>query len=213
MNRKLIVGIVIAVVVIGGGAAAWFTLKKADEEPQASSVQPEQVTQDDSDTTLNKLMKSGKNATCTFTFKDDEGNNSSGVVYIASDQRMRSDIVANSVSQPQQEASVISTKDVQYMWSSNSKQGVKSTLKPDQTQSNESDQDQSIDKDKNYNYKCSDWKVDDSKFNPPADVTFTDVDAQMQQSQQQGQTTDPAAACAQIPDANARVQCEKATQQ
>lgn len=213
MSKKVIISIIVAVVVIGGGVAIWLNLKNADE-PKVSTTQPESSGQNDSETSISKLMSSGKNVTCTFAFTDDEGNNSVGVVYVAGNKRMRGDITTTPAGQPELKTSIITVEDTNYMWDNATKKGIKTTTSPDQTQSDESGQDQSVDKDKNYAFKCSDWKVDDSMFNPPSDVTFTDFNAQLQQpGQPQGQTTSPAAACAQIPDATARAQCESAAQQ
>ena len=106
------------------------------------------------------------------------------------------------------QASVIRNGDTQYVWQSGSNEGYKT----DVSQSDEETQtetSETIDPDQNYEFKCVSWTVDESLFELPSGVGFTDIADRLQQVQQQTQEAIENA-CSQISDPTARAACEAA---
>jgi hypothetical protein len=86
------------------------------------------------------------------------------------------------------------------------KRGYKTNV-TESTEESQTETSETIDPDQNYKFKCVSWTVDNSMFEVPSDVTFTDLGAQIQEAQEQVQEA-VESACAQIADPTARAACE-----
>ncbi len=197
MNRTILIIGAIVVVVVGGGVA-WFTLGRnggsSNQQNNSTTVQTNQnqqantqsSNQSETSTTLSALRSSGANKKCTFTSNLETGSISSGTIYVSADKKMRGDYTLKTDGTESQ-SSMIITKDIQYMWQPASKQGVKMSIGEmlNQNQQNPSSSQSApggLDTNTPFKFDCSDWRVDDAMFTPPADVTFSDMTSVMQQS-------------------------------
>lgn len=197
MNRTILIIGAIVVIAVGGGVA-WFTLGRNNGSnnqqnnsttPQANQNQQTNTqpsSQSETSTTLSALRSAGANKKCTFTSNIETGSISSGTIYVSADKRMRGDYTLKTDGTESQ-SSMIITKDVQYMWQPASKQGVKMSIgemlnQNQQAPSSSQSAPGGLDTNTPFEFNCSDWRVDESIFTPPADVTFTDMTGVMQQS-------------------------------
>lgn len=177
--------IILAVLVIGGASYLIFSGGNKEEvlNNESNSQIPEEMVGEEAEekqearnfeekTTLAKLMENGGNYECTFTHNTEMGE-STGVVYIA-DKKIRGDFVSK-VSVPglgdmgNIETFMISDGESVYSWSSMSEEGVKV---PQSDQNVESQGEATIPTNQELDYKCVAWKVDESKFSLPTNITF-----------------------------------------
>lgn len=130
------------------------------------------------------LLNLGKNLKCTWKLSE-EGVVMEGVVYV-SGKKALSSMTADLPDGQKMENYSLSDGETVYSWS-NTQQGTKFKISDfDQYQPDPSqEQQQQMETfQKDYNYKCSPWIVDSSKFTLPSDIQFTDMGQQMQQMQQ-----------------------------
>lgn len=212
MGIKIIVIAIAALVAVGGGA--YYVVNKNNEDQKSSSSE---VSGQDSSgaNTINGLLGQNKNVTCTFSSTDSSGNQTSGTVYVAG-ERMRGDFTYQASGEAEQKSNVLRDSEYQYFWQEGSSTGFKSKIaEPEASEGkdNENTQGQTVDQDAEYDFKCSDWSVDESKFNPPGEIEFTDYSAQVEQSKQlqQNASEQQQKACAQISNQAAREACENAS--
>ena len=127
--------------------------------------------------TLRGLISLGKDVTCTFSHMDAK-NESSGTVYISGNQ-MRGDFMTKTSAGGTVDSHMIKNGDSVNVWSGN--QGAKMVASSMTSTAGESTQQSqgSVDLDQKVDYKCSDWKKDQSKFVLPTFVNFIDIDAMM----------------------------------
>jgi hypothetical protein len=180
MNRKTLIGIITAVVIVGGTGAAIVVARSDTSAPASSSV-----TQNTSNTvspeivkgSLASLLNTSDTKKCSF---DTGADGVSATVYLANN-RMRSDYSSTSGGTVK-EGSMIVLSDKQYIWDSADKKGVMFAFSRDQVeqQAGAASQQSSVDINKEYDFTCSNWTLDESKFTPPTDVAFTDY-TQLQQ--------------------------------
>lgn len=181
--------IILGILVLGGAAFFIFSAdKKEDANKDASEessesidnsedvVSEESMMQDDTKefnekTTLTKLMEKGGNYQCTFSHSTQVGD-STGVVFI-SNKKIRGDFVSK-VSIPGMgnttdiETYMISDGESVYTWSSMSNDGFKSPVSKDLPK----DFSTTVSVDQELDYKCVGWKLDESKFSLPTNITF-----------------------------------------
>lgn len=199
---KWIIGLV-AIVVVAGGVSAYVLFANSDESDDSAvtkSTSSEQAS-------LNALFARGKNLKCTYDYTDEDGNQSSGTAYFSGENKMYGEFTNVSGDQTYK-ANVIRSGDTQYVWERGTSEGYKSNVSNSDKESQTQKSDE-YDPDKDYEFTCSSWRVDTSKFTPPSSVTFQDISAKVQESQEALQNIG-AEACAKISDATARVACEAA---
>lgn len=218
-NTKLI-GIIVAAVLVVGLAVGSFFVFFNEDDSGVNSETAEQQSGGSSQSSINDLLARAENVTCTFSYTDDQsGTVSSGTVYIASGERMSGDFVSAVAGQEQQITGMIQTAEKIYTWDKNTKQGVEYTKgafdsSDQEGQEQQPNEDEAVDRDQDYDFSCQKWSVDDGKFNPPSDVTFTNFDQELQQAQElSNEARDiQAQACQQIADETQRQACEQALQ-
>ena len=216
-NTKLI-GIIIAVVVIVGLAvAAYFIFFNDNSTDSGANSQTGEQAEGSSQSSINDLLARAENVTCTFSYTDGQsGTVSSGTVYIATGERMSGDFASTTPGQEQQMTGMIQTAEKIYTWDKNTKQGVEYTKgalesSDQEGQEQQPNEDDAVDRDQDYDFNCQQWSVEDGKFTPPSDVTFTNFDQELQQAQElSNQAQDiQAQACQQIADEAQRQVCEE----
>lgn len=212
MGVKTII-IAIVVLAVGGGGAYYLTNNNKDEKQSNSSDTQSQDGSAESNS-INGLLAQNKNLNCTFDFTDASGYKSSGTLYFAS-KRVRGDFNSTDSKGKTRYSHMINDSKYQYFWEEGDDSGFKMNIEnidPSEAQKNASEK-EAVDQNKQYNFDCSDWSVDESQFQPPGSVKFTDFSAQIEQAQQMQKNSESARkkACAQIPDSSTRAACEKGT--
>jgi hypothetical protein len=165
MNTKVLYGI-LAVIVIAIGA---FVLTNGGGKKSAATTatttasvaQPQ---------TLKDLARSETPQKCEF---EDSTNaaKTAGVVYVASG-KVRGDFTATTQGK-NYSAHMISDGVTAYTWMDGMATGFKVAFSTAST----SEMQQGLDANKNLNYKCSSWTADQTMFQLPTSVKFTDMSA------------------------------------
>ena len=219
MNKNLIIGIVVvAIILIGGGA--WYWSSQSTATGPTGMMQNNNATKGQMmNSSLKDLLTANQSVNCSFDYTDPENNiQQQGRVYVAN-QKMRGDFTVTQQDNESFTAHMMNDGEWVYMWGGpmGQNQGTKLKIeKSVETSDSVNQQNNNVDFDQNYNFNCDDWLFDNSMFDLPNDVTFTDLSVQLQQLQQINTQTDTApaandqcAACDQVP-AEARTQCRQA---
>jgi outer membrane lipoprotein-sorting protein len=209
LSQKISLVIAGTVIIAAAGAFIWQSQSGSNVIPGLSNKNSSQMYQNIS---FSQLMQMGGNYTCTFTDSSDEGT-VNGTTYIAaSENKFRTDynidrenLVAQTESESDiafnfQNGSIISDGEFVYIWSPETNQGMKMAFDPNDSNflDNFDRQDeegnktiQTFDQDQAMEYNCKPWKVENSKFIPPAEVTFVDFSAQFEQIKSMMNTMQP----------------------
>ena len=208
-NKSLvIIGVILLILAVGGV----FVVMNKKTSPAGTSLIPQTQTgsQDTGiKSTLKDLLAKNIPQKCTFSDKNDDYD-MSGTMYIAG-SRSRGDF--NSVFSGKVMTSYMITKDnTTYTWQEGATTGYMMKFDPEKTAREDSgtsgqdensedtgfSQDQAFDPDKEIDYKCSAWLPDNSLFNPPSNIKFTDLNAMLTPQVNQevpGALQNPCAAC------------------
>lgn len=105
----------------------------------------------------------------------------SGTVYV-SGQKSRTDMLVNAPQTENLNTHFISDGQTAYSWTDGQPQGFKFTILPDTTTENQTPPENQQYQDwlNDYEYRCSDWSVDNSLFQTPEGIKFVDLNQQMQ---------------------------------
>lgn len=171
MNTRM--KLVVAGVAVIGLAAIGFLLMKSGHDDASkmrqTSPQVGQVSQTTPKTTqasIKDFLAAGENKKCTFS-----KNNENGTMYFAG-RRLRSDI-QRSRDGVISKVSMIVKDTLQYVWFDNN-QGIKLEYSADNTDTAAVSQG-GLDATQTYDFACTNWTVDESKFTPPSTINFTDL--------------------------------------
>lgn len=192
---------------------AYLVFGKTSQAPQGTGATSGSQTQDESKTkgSIKSLLSGGRNVMCTVSYPQDSGITGSGTVYVTGN-KMSNDFTMT-VNNQSADGHIISDGQYLYSWSSQSSQGTK--IKIDDEGKQETQSNQNVDLDKNVDLDCSNWSVDNSKFVPPSDVTFAElnipVSPTQNQSPGQGDGQNPSNVCDQITDPQAKAACMQQT--
>lgn len=209
MNKQMMMIAAVIVALIAVAAGAFFVMSSKKSTSGSMTSIEGTPAESASKASIKSLLGAGKNVTCEISYPDNGG---SGTVYVAG-EKMRSDYMMT-VSGKTMEGHMISDGAYMYSWQGTTgmkfKADAVATPTPaagSQTQQQGADIDQEVDMD------CGNWSVDNSKFTPPTDVTFTDATQMMMQTQQQTQTSGSGAPkidssyCDSIADPQAKAAC------
>ena len=136
--------------------------------------------------TIKDLMGIGKTQKCTWTAPD-QGTTT---VYVDGEKTRGEVEMIALEGQPAQQMITISDSDWAYSWNPATKKGMK--VKVDEVSEEGSEGETQVEKDNDYQkmvnqeyeFKCESWKADPSMFIPPTDVEFVDMNAMLEQIQQ-----------------------------
>ena len=179
MSKHTIIALsVAAIIVLGAGAAFVYSQSKnITETKPTTSVTPTSMDDEknSSTNTLMGLLASGKTTKCTFNVDGDNGQ-SNGTIYISGD-KARGDFTVT-VGNKNTSTYMIKNADTFYMWGDSLKTGIKMVMSLDEmTQNLQDNQDYAgIDPKQEIDYKCSSWKLDNTKFSPPTTIKFVSFD-------------------------------------
>lgn len=218
MNKQLIVAAVILVLV--GAGLYMFQMGKVATPGDAmkKSIDDAQKDLGTISGSLKDLAAKGVPMQCSFTHTAETGD-SAGTVYVVGDN-MRGDFVIKQPNGTELKSHIIRYDNVTYSWSDDQKQGMKMMMSDTDVETMKNnmegmmkDNPQQFDVDsQNMDYACKPWLPNSTSFNPPSDITFTDLSAQMKKAQESigGSMKAACAACENAPAGDARDQCKKA---
>ena len=200
----------------GGSGAVENTSDTAQNEEQITEETPGEAAAFKGKGALKELYNKGR-VQCTFAYTDEESQSTSaGTVYIA-DEYMRGDFTMRQNAE-EHESHIIRDGENQYVWGT-SPFGTMALKFPLETvmegednnepkSSKEMFQDQ-FDDTQEVDYDCKPWTVNTEFFQPPRDIEFQDIGAEMMQLKENIGIAEEAqcAACDEIPDAGAKAQC------
>lgn len=127
-------------------------------------------------TSLKELMSGSSSVRCEFSSTEDESI-SSGVVY-AANGKARVDF-SSTIENQTTAGHMIMDDSMAYTWMEGESKGFKiSTKATASAQPNQANEKQ-FDPEKKLDYSCQDWGVDNSIFDIPSSVEFTDLSAMM----------------------------------
>jgi len=129
------------------------------------------------------LVKLGKNIRCTYSSSGESGE-SSGSTFV-SGNKARSDFTATTNDGKKFESYSITDGDWIYIWTSQSDQGTKMKISEVTANENKPDTSKLGEVNSAFDYKCSPWIPDSSKFILPTNVTFVDFTETMKNLQEQ----------------------------
>ena len=212
--QLIIGGVIILVIVLAIGAYFMFG-KTSQNKAQTTDVATNTQATDESQSTtssIKSLLLGNKNVMCTVKYPSESGMNSEGTVYVSAN-KMRGDFTMM-VNDQSTDSHMISDGEYMYSWSSQAVQGTKMKLeaadKPQTEQENGN-----LDINQQVDLNCSNWSVDDSKFTPPAEIKFTElnipVNTTQNQSPGQGGQQNLSNVCDQITDPQAKAACMQQT--
>ncbi|MFZ2663977.1 MAG: hypothetical protein WAX66_01310 [Patescibacteria group bacterium] len=181
MKRKLfsIAGLILVSILLTGCAPK-------NKEEGISTSKEDSSQEENLSGSLLDLVKLGKNVKCTFGAKDENGE-SIGTTYV-SGNKSRSDFIATTSDGQEFESHSITDNDWIYIWTSQTEQGTKMKLSelPKNDEIDKVSKSESLESfNENFDYKCSKWIVDESKFNVPSNITFVDFTEIMKNMQTQ----------------------------
>ncbi len=154
------------------------------------------------------IVKLGKDITCTYT---DTATKLAGTIYV-SGQKVRSDFTTT-VQGRSLEAHTYMDGEWAYMWSPILTQGTKMNVTDLKSTATATDAETKMAKDKlnqNFVYHCQPWTVDQTMFDLPKDITFTDATGSIKALQQTDKTKGMCSACDYIQEAAKKAECLKA---
>jgi hypothetical protein len=215
MNKNFILLTAAVIIVLALAGTLAYTMLPRSSAPATETSAPKvespsaQVEPETAKNSIMDLIKQGKNVSCEISMPD---QNSTGTTYI-SGQKVRSDLTIN-IGSKQMLSHIVGDGNYMYMWQEGSGQGTKIKFDPNTPlpSVSASAQTQSADINKQVDMKCSPWSVDNSKFDIPAAVKFTDMSQLLNSVKSSGAGVPKmdASLCDQIPDAAAKAQCLKA---
>jgi hypothetical protein len=173
MNSKVIAGIVILIVIIGG--AFLLTRDKGSDVASNNEAVDAESSVDTESASIKSLLTADRNQTCTFTSTEGDMK-SEGTVYV-SGGKMRGDFSTTTSGQTNV-SHMIHKDNTNYMWTEGQTTGLKMTFDPKAVEAASeasSTQNQSVDPNKNLDFDCDSWSADNSKFELPSGVTFSEL--------------------------------------
>lgn len=196
--KKIILPLVLVVLLLVGGGFLIIRNRNQLKEIGSSSVdqvvQEEQPGEENVFTgSLKSLLGLGRSVKCTWSVED-EGTTMEGTVYV-SGQKTRTETRTQN-QEMDMTMYFLSDNNIAYSWNKGQTQGYKFGLDDfeDPQDIEEAEADTQIQANQyqeawnnQYEYQCENWQVDNSIFEVPGNVVFTDMAEQAKQMQQQAE--------------------------
>lgn len=213
-KQLVIAAAVVILLVLGLGG---FFLFSKNQTPSTQN-QTSNTTSGQGQSAMNSLadlLTGGQNVTCEFNSPVDEnGYSGKGTVYMSSGN-MRGDF-ENTQNGKTTKMSMIRKGNDNFIWGDSMETGIKMTLSPEDLKSETNEASKYVDLNQKADYKCNPWGVDQSKFNPPSDIKFTDFSKMMEETTKMMKDKDASvnsSVCDSITDASAKAACKNAMNQ
>lgn len=194
--------------------------KKTSQNPQemiGSQMQEQPASESNSVSfsgTIKDLFTKNQPMQCTFSWSDEDVS-SSGTVYVAG-SKMHGNFQTKQGNEEPYQSYIIQDGEYQYAWSPvDANKGMKMKISDVQmtettpmAKETPTNEEQVLNwENQNVDYNCQPWTVDESKFVPPSNVEFTDLNEQMQKATEQMKGQIDCSICEQIPTADAKAEC------
>lgn len=213
MTTKIIATVVAVVLVGAGGYYVIQNNGQSSVQEQENSTDTSKLDTNDTSFAMNgeaafrALFLSGQSLKCDVQYTPDEIEGTAvGTVYIAPEQ-FRADITMTGA-MGSTDMSVIHTNTTGYAWGQTpvGQMAIKFDTDND---TKDAENSESFDMDENVQYNCQKWNVDTSVFQPPSNIEFIDLQAQMQSTIDANANINAmqCSACNQISDPSAKAQC------
>jgi hypothetical protein len=158
---------------------------------------------------LRDLVARGKSLKCTYSVNDITGGQMTRTTYVSGKKSLTQSKLSGTGQD--MESNILVDGDYMYLWSNMAPRGSKMNMKKmEETKAKHGDQeDFSKDYDEEYDYKCSSWKKDESKFQLPQGIEFMDLTALMTGTDESAEETSGAgcSVCDMMPDEAQRNEC------
>lgn len=182
MNKKIITIFFVSLLSI---ILTGCTIKKSDNKVSNTQEISEEQSLKGS---LFDLVGLNKNVKCTFEVKN-EGGESSGVTYV-SGKKAKSEMSVNIEGQENISIYTLVLDDYFYTWGNNSSQGTKMKISDLQGENqpnigSEADNNSYQDYKNEFDFDCKVWIPDNSKFEIPTNIEFTDMTEMIKNVQDQ----------------------------
>ena len=187
-NNKLII-IAVIIIVLLAGLFFWNNLRsKKGTSNELTQTQKSEDIEKTEEAELDELsvegsvfdlFKLGKNVSCTYSGTS-EGTALTGTTHVSGKKMHGTYSVTTNGNTI--EGNMVSDGEWLYTWTSEMPQGVKINInKAEEELAGETSDGTSTESlTKDYNYKCTNWKVDESVFSVPTNITFTDLSQTLQ---------------------------------
>ncbi|MBU1088829.1 hypothetical protein KKA02_03055 [Patescibacteria group bacterium] len=164
---------------------------------------------------LRDLVLKGKPVKCAYEVKNENGS-ASGITYV-SGKKVRGDFKNIGTDGEEIESYFVSDGEWTYTWSSEGSNGMK--MKAEGWDKNEEEVDDtgadyggmsyedSNNIDTKMDYKCEEWRTDDSIFEVPSDIEFKDMNAEIEKAQESAKSM--CGTCDMITDEDGRLECRE----
>ncbi len=165
-------------------SAVVFSACKKQPQQESPTVKVEEKAAGFSGT-IRDLMGMKKAQKCTWIVEDQ----GSSVVYVDGDNTRIESSVMGMNDQAVQQMITISDQKLAHTWNPVTKQGMKMNVEDTEVEEMEDESDEEaadyeVTVNENFEFKCESWKADKSMFEIPTDVNFTDMNAMVEQMEQ-----------------------------
>lgn len=213
-NRKFIFsGIIIFLLV--AGAFIYFVMQKTDtflKDQQLAKLENKEtptpaITGNENGKSLRDFFASTETISCNY--KNDAGK-SSGKIQVAG-SKLHGEFMTE-LAGISQTSNLVSDGKLVYIWVEGDKTGFKIPLTDIKAADPKNSSNKELDLDKKIDYTCEPWNVDQSVFNIPKEVTFTDLSLKLDTNTSGSESLkfQQCSACNGLPDPKAVVICKEA---
>jgi hypothetical protein len=206
MNKKLLILIVIVLLSVIGGVVYVNAMSRAKApvipESPGMPLEEQSTTDRNLQGSIFDLIKMGRALNCKFSGTEPK---SEGEIFILGN-KMRGNFTMDNGTGTMVASHVVSDGEFMYMWGDAMDQGIKMSYSALDVEKAKTDTNLKALND-TYDYKCSDWAVDDSYFIAPSNVTYTDMTELQNMLQEDRTGIDMCNSCAVIPDETAKNEC------
>jgi hypothetical protein len=198
---------IICIALAAGGIFLTQSSKNAPSttKPTVTNQQPKTGETTTLKGSILSLLSGNKTVQCTIAYPNNGG---SGTVYV-SGKKFSGEFTMRDASGKETVGHAISDGTYTYVWSSAASMGIKMKLDQSINAASQSNQNVNINQDVNLN--CSPWIANESKFQVPSNINFTDMSnfavPTTKVTGTTGGTTNAQSVCNQITDPTAKAAC------
>jgi hypothetical protein len=180
MTKQAVIAIVVGILILVGAVGAFLYSQSRPSSDTANTTTASQVSETPEEgaiqSTITEILAGGREAKCTFTAGDENGQ-TSGTVY-TSGQNARGDFTTT-VNGDETMTHMIKDGETFYMWGDSLATGVKMVMNINELSENleNNDQFQSFNPDQEMDIDCVSWTRDATLFSPPTNIRFISIDA------------------------------------
>ncbi len=208
MPKQTLFGGIIVIIIIG------IVFIMTDKKDSTTENPATETTGTESAQSFKDLLAQRTPVSCTFG-GDVDTMNIKGTVYVGNGS-IRGDYLMSGPQSPNgMETYMIMDGTSMRYWTSISTQGFKTAIDPETMEPTKTNTPQTVNYNQDFEYNCSPWIVDASKFTPPSTISFTDLNVPTKATGgnvMTGSKTQQCAACDLVPDASGKAQCKAAMQ-